>query len=38
VSAKVVHAAGAGHSYGPTMEAELRKSFMWLVADDPRWQ
>jgi predicted esterase len=38
VSTKVVHAAGAGHSYGSTMEAELRKSFMWLVADDPRWQ
>jgi predicted esterase len=38
VSAKVVHAAGAGHSYGPAMEAELHKSFMWLVADDPRWQ
>ncbi|HEY3493485.1 MAG TPA: hypothetical protein VGK73_02320 [Polyangiaceae bacterium] len=38
VLARVVHAEGAGHSYGPAMEAELTKHFDWLVADDPRWQ
>jgi predicted esterase len=37
VAARVVHAEGAGHSYGPVMEAELRASFEWLVADDPRF-
>jgi predicted esterase len=35
--ALVVHAEGAGHSYGLAMEAELRENFEWLVADDPRW-
>ena len=38
VEARVVHAEGAGHSYGPAMEAELRASFEWLVADDPRFR
>jgi predicted esterase len=38
VEARVVHAAGAGHSYGPAMEAELRASFEWLVADDSRFR
>ena len=38
MEARVVHAEGAGHSYGPTMEAELRASFEWLVADDPRFR
>jgi predicted esterase len=38
VEARVVHAEGAGHSYGPAMEAELQASFEWLVADDPRFR
>jgi predicted esterase len=33
----VVHAEGAGHSYGPEMQTELEKNFAWLVAGDPRW-
>jgi predicted esterase len=37
VEARVVHAEGAGHSYGPTMREELAAVFAWLVADDPRW-
>jgi predicted esterase len=37
VEARVVHAEGAGHSYGPPMDAELRASFDWLVEGDPRW-
>jgi predicted esterase len=37
VEARVVHAEGAGHSYGPPMDEELRTSFEWLVAGDPRW-
>lgn len=35
--ARVVHAVGAGHSYGGAMQTELEKSFEWLVAGDPRW-
>lgn len=37
VGTRVVHAEGAGHSYGPSMEAKLREHFAWVVADDPRW-
>jgi predicted esterase len=37
VATQVVHAEGAGHSYGPAMETRLREAFRWLVADDPRW-
>jgi predicted esterase len=37
VEARVAHAEGAGHSYGPPMEDELRENFEWLVAGDPRW-
>ncbi len=38
VEARVTHAEGAGHSYGPAMERRLREHFAWLVADDPRWR
>jgi predicted esterase len=34
---RVVHAEGAGHSYGPEMQAELAESFAWLVEGDTRW-
>lgn len=34
----VAHAHGAGHSYGPTMEQQLREHFDWLVTGDPRWK
>ena len=37
VEARVVHAEGAGHSYGPPMDAELRASFEWLVEGDARF-
>jgi predicted esterase len=37
VDTRVLHAQGAGHSYGSIMEARLRENFSWLVADDPRW-
>jgi predicted esterase len=37
VEARVVHAEGAGHSYGPPMDEELRASFAWLVEGDPRF-
>jgi predicted esterase len=37
VSARVVHAEGAGHSYGAAMQSELAASFEWLVSGDARW-
>lgn len=37
VSARVVHAEGAGHSYGAVMEAELAASLAWVVEGDARW-
>lgn len=37
VDTRVAHALGAGHSYGPLMEARLSEQFDWVVADDPRW-
>jgi predicted esterase len=37
VTTRVVHAEGAGHSYGSIMEAELRASFAWAVEGDGRW-
>jgi predicted esterase len=37
VEARVAHAEGAGHSYGPSMEAELAATFEWLVSGDERW-
>jgi predicted esterase len=38
VTTRVAHAEGAGHSYGPTMQAELRATFEWLVEGDERWE
>lgn len=37
VAARVAHAEGAGHSYGPPMDTELRAHFEWLVEGDARW-
>jgi predicted esterase len=37
VEQRVVHAPGAGHSYGRRMETQLQASFAWLVAGDSRW-
>jgi predicted esterase len=37
VEARVLHAEGAGHTYGGPVEQLVRGSFEWLVADDPRW-
>jgi predicted esterase len=38
VQQRVVHAPGAGHSYGRLMETQLQASFAWLVAGDSRWE
>lgn len=38
VETHVVHAEGAGHSYGPPMQAALEASFDWLTHGDARWQ
>jgi predicted esterase len=38
VTTRVVHAEGAGHSYGPTMQATLEATFEWLVEGDKRWR
>jgi predicted esterase len=37
IETRVLHAKGAGHSYGSLMEAQLRENFSWIVSDDPRW-
>lgn len=37
VATRVFHAEGAGHSYGPAMEARARESFAWLIDGDARW-
>ena len=37
VTTRIAHAEGAGHSYGPAMQSELRKTFEWLVEGDERW-
>jgi predicted esterase len=37
VETQVVHAKGAGHSYGTVMEASLSETFDWVVASDSRW-
>jgi hypothetical protein len=34
---RVIHAEGAGHSYGGSMEARLRETFEWLIENDSRW-
>ena len=38
VATNIAHAQGAGHSYGETMETELKKTWEWVVEDDPRWK
>jgi predicted esterase len=37
VRARIAHAQGAGHSYGPAMQAQLEATFEWLVEGDGRW-
>lgn len=37
VEARVVHAEGAGHSYGGVMEEDLRRTFAWVIEGDSRW-
>jgi predicted esterase len=37
LEARVIHAKGAGHSYGGVMEEELRRVFAWVIEGDPRW-
>jgi hypothetical protein len=38
LTARVLHAAGAGHSYGGRMEIALREAFGWLIEGDPRFE
>ena len=38
VATRVAHAEGAGHSYGATMQRELRATFEWLIEGDQRWK
>jgi predicted esterase len=37
LQARLVHAAGAGHSYLGPMEDSLREAFGWLIEGDSRW-
>lgn len=37
LDAEVIHAEGAGHSYGGRMQEAVRRSFAWVVEGDPRW-
>lgn len=37
VAARITHAEGAGHSYGPAMETRLSENLEWVVAGDARW-
>jgi predicted esterase len=37
IEARLVHVAGAGHTYLGGMEQALHESFGWLVAGDDRW-
>jgi predicted esterase len=37
VTTRIAHAEGAGHSYGPAMQSQLRATFEWLVEGDERW-
>jgi poly(3-hydroxybutyrate) depolymerase len=34
---RIIHAVGAGHSYGGAMERELEGAFAWAIEGDPRW-
>jgi len=38
LTARILHAPGAGHSYGGSMEVAVRDAFGWLVEGDPRWE
>jgi predicted esterase len=37
LTTKLIHAEGAGHTYGGAVERELTNAFAWLVEGDPRW-
>ncbi|MGK4000981.1 hypothetical protein WMF31_00045 [Sorangium sp. So ce1036] len=37
LTARVVHAKGAGHSYGGAMERALHEAYPWVIGGDPRW-
>jgi predicted esterase len=37
IDVHIIHAEGAGHSYGGRMEQSLRATYDWLVEGDPRW-
>ncbi|XXX75918.1 hypothetical protein WMF30_50535 [Sorangium sp. So ce134] len=37
VTARVLHAEGAGHTYGGSMERALHEAYPWVVEGDPRW-
>ena len=37
LDAEVIHAEGAGHSYGGRMKAAVKAAFSWVIEGDPRW-
>jgi predicted esterase len=37
LDARILHAEGAGHSYGGRMEIAVREAFGWLIEGDPRF-
>lgn len=37
LTARVLYAQGAGHSYGGPMEVELHRAFEWVISGDSRW-
>jgi predicted esterase len=37
IDVRVIHAVGAGHSYGGAMEREVRAAFPWVIEGDERW-
>ncbi|MDI3284515.1 hypothetical protein [Polyangium sp. 15x6] len=37
IDVRVIHAEGAGHSYGGVMEREVKAAFAWVIEGDRRW-
>ncbi len=37
LAARILYAAGAGHTYSGNIEKQVREEFDWLVRDDARW-
>jgi predicted esterase len=37
LAGRVVHGAGAGHTYGGAVEGALKGALPWIIEGDPRW-